>query len=317
MALALLLIGTDGAPSRTIRPSRGKPVVFAVRHPDDPTGQMVAEVADAGLVLTNRSRIHLRVNGTEGSRFELRQGDEIRIGRLEFQVIDIDSALVSRSASGAEQATDLPTLHAAPSPAMEPGPAGQRGISETNDIEIEEPSPVPVAPPPAEQPSESHRRRTRISATRLAAIEAEPKSSGLLSRVSRMTSALTNRGDHKRLEQLEHERSEVLQTAGRLSLSDRSGLWERLAAAVDAHRTAAIPPDALNLADLERWRRLRTRVVELDAEIAALRLSLGLGADAGAVILTEMSESERRARHLRVFETMDRTDTDASDPVTM
>ena len=275
---------------------------------------MVAEVADDGLVLTNRSRIHLRVNGTEGSRFELHQGDEIRIGRLEFQVIDIDSALVSRSASGTEQSADLP-VGAVPEAGL--GPAAKRGNSEVNDIEIEEPSPVQVAPAPAEQPSESHRRRTRISATRLAAIEAEPKSSGLLGRVSRMTSALTNRGDHKRLEQLENERSEVLQTAGRLCLSDRSGLWERLAAAVDAHRTAAIPPDALNLADLERWRRLRTRVVELDAEIAALRLSLGLGADAGAVILTEMSESERRARHQRVFETMDRTDTDASDPVTM
>jgi hypothetical protein len=166
-------------------------------------------------------------------------------------------------------------------------------------------APEPPGPAPIPSSAVSDRQRKRISASKLAALD--PKPAGFM---KRMTSAITNRADAKRLEELDAERNELLREAGRLSLSDRLGLSPRAVAAVIAGAQVHLGPADVNRAVLDRWRQLRTRVVELDTEISAIRQGLGLGPDPGTVLALPQGPRARQAVQERTFETMDRTETE-------
>jgi hypothetical protein len=166
---------------------------------------------------------------------------------------------------------------------------------------VQAPGPSPSPPPSAI----SDRQRKKLSASKLAALD--PKPAGFMKRVA---SAITNRADAKRLEELEAERGDLLREAGRLSLSDRLGLSPRAVAAVIAGEQVHLGPSDVNRGVLDRWRELRSRVVELDTEIAAIRQGLGLGPDPGTVLGLAQGARARQAVQERTFETMDRTETE-------
>lgn len=182
-----------------------------------------------------------------------------------------------------------------------------------------EPEVVEPAPIRPSTDSDRIRQQRRISASRMAAIEPTSQSSGLLKRVS---AAISGRAERQRLEQIEAERRAVLIEAGRLALSEGSslGLSAESVAALNRGKQVTLRP--AQLAGLARWRDDRQRLVRLDAEIAALRQALGLGADPDAVILTTPRlRSDEQAKVERAYATMDAVGTqemdgDAADPPT-
>lgn len=156
---------------------------------------------------------------------------------------------------------------------------------------------------PATTDSDRQRQQRRISASRLTAIEPQPSASGLLKRVS---AAFSGRAEKLRLDELEAERRSALVEAGRRSLADGSafGLTAEVMAALSRGQAVTLRPEQLQT--LPRWREDRKRLVRLDAEIAALRQALGLGADPDAVILTNPTlHSDELQKTDRAFATMD------------
>ncbi len=161
--------------------------------------------------------------------------------------------------------------------------------------------PAAHAPPPAND-SDRQRQQRRISASRLTSVEPQPSASGLLKRVS---AAFSGRAEKQRLDELESERRSALIEAGRRSLADGSafGLSAPNLTALNRGQPVTLHPD--QLPGLVRWRDDRKRLVRLDAEIAALRQALGLGADPDAVILTTPLKSDELQKTDRAFATMD------------
>lgn len=163
---------------------------------------------------------------------------------------------------------------------------------------------IDVVEPAAQPASDSDRQRQqrRISASRLTSVEPQPSASGLLRRVS---AAFSGRAEKVRLDELEAERRTALIEAGRRSLADGSALGLPAAAltALGRGQPVTLRPDQLQT--FARWRQDRQRLVRLDAEIAALRQTLGLGADPDAVILTATLNSDERVKIDRAFATMD------------
>ena len=162
----------------------------------------------------------------------------------------------------------------------------------------------PSAHAPAEtSDSDRQRQQRRISASRMAAVEPQPSASGLLKRVS---NAFSGRAEKQRMDELEAERRSALAEAGRRSLADGSafGLPADLISALGRGQSVTLRSD--QVPTLARWREDRQRLVRLDAEIAALRQALGLGADPDAVILvTPTLKSDEKLKTERAFATMD------------
>jgi len=98
----------------------------------------------------------------------------------------------------------------------------------------------------------------------------------------------------------------ALIAAGRRSLSDGSALGLPASVMAQLQRGLVVTLKAQDLDGLARWREERQGLVRLDAEIAALRQSLGLGPDQDAVVLTTPTlRSTELAKDERAFATMD------------
>ena len=175
-----------------------------------------------------------------------------------------------------------------------------RVVTVGGQLEVVEPT---AQPRPMATDSDRQRQQRRISASRLTSIEPQPSASGLLKRVS---TAFSGRAEKQRLEELEVERRGALVEAGRRSLADGSafGLSTEVMTALSRGQTVTLRPEQCQT--LARWREDRKRLVRLDAEIAALRQALGLGADPDAVILTNPTlQSDESQKTDRAFATMD------------
>ncbi len=163
-----------------------------------------------------------------------------------------------------------------------------------------------------ESPSESDRYRQsrRISASRLAAIEPVPNK-GFLSKVSKVFSRKNER--EQRLELLESQRKALLIEAGRVALGPGGSMGLSSLAVKTLLAGGAISLKAADLlpADLDRWRGQRQQMVLLDAEIAALRRSMGLGQD--PIAHNDQApplRTDQKAQQERAFASMDGMSTD-------
>lgn len=162
--------------------------------------------------------------------------------------------------------------------------------------------------PPDQAPSESdrQRRQRRLSASRLAQVEpASASRPGLLSKVGSVFSS--NREERRRLETLEEERRILVEQAGRLALAEHNGFGvpEHLMGALLKGVAVTLRLQDLSVPAVERWRALRQRVALLDAELAALRATLGLGPAPGIISPPEPLRADRLERQNRTFAALD------------
>lgn len=144
--------------------------------------------------------------------------------------------------------------------------------------------------------SDRQRRQRRLSASRLAAVQPAAKSPGIIDRVRTVLGA--NRAERQRLDALEEERRGLLAEAGRHALAPGAGigLADGVLAALAAGRAVEITPQDIDLAQIERWRELRRRRELLDAEIAALRATLGAAQGERAAAALPSADRERQER---------------------
>ena len=188
---------------------------------------------------------------------------------------------------------------------------GDRLVGESTSELVAEMSETDAHTPVA-SPSESDRYRQsrRISASRLAAIEPAPSKS-FLSKVSKVFSRKDDR--EQRLELLEAQRKALLIEAGRVALGPGGSMGLPSQAVKTLLAGGAISLKAADLlpADLDRWRGQRQQMVLLDAEIAALRRSMGLGQD--PIAHNDQApplRTDQKAQQERAFASMDGMSTD-------
>jgi hypothetical protein len=170
---------------------------------------------------------------------------------------------------------------------------------------------APVEPPTAPREGEGTRHSRRISASRLAAVEPAPARSGLLRKVGKVFGRRDER--ELRLKALERTRIELLVEAGRLALRSGGGLGlpETALSTLMRGGQVTIHADDLNHAERERWRTQRQRLSRLDAEIAAVRLALGLGIDPHSSAMPAPAlRPDEKAHEERTFATLDGMGTD-------
>lgn len=266
---------------RRIRIKTQEPLLLKVKRGNQPGGEIAVGMKDGQPFLDNRSSAVCQVNGIERAAFLLKPGDELQLGAQCFRLVQLGHDIEVIEPAVAAPAVATPV-------AAKPAPA------QTND-------------------SDRQRQQRRISASRMASVEAPANAtSGLLKMVS---SAFTGRAEKQRLDQLETERRAALVVAGRRSLSDGTALGLPGRVMAQLQRGQAVTLRAEDLDGLARWREERQGLVRLDAEIAALRQTLGLGPDHDAVVLsTPTLRSSELAKDERAFATMDAVGTQMLDP---
>jgi hypothetical protein len=200
----------------------------------------------------------------------------------------------------------------------EPTPLGNRILSGPGDV-----TPLanrrldPAAGEAATSDSDRMRHSRRISASRLTAVEpAGSGREGLLSKVGRVFGRRDER--YQRLEELQAERLGRLAEAGRLALSPGLGLGldEGMVAALLQGGTISLNASDCSTTGLEQWRALRKRLDLLDAEIAAMRRTLGLGPDPESTLQQSPTLRVDERRHQeRAFAALDGLSTDEIGPV--
>ncbi len=218
-------------------------------------------------------------------------------------------------------------------PAEPRAPKRPRPATAMSSSDVIEPGATPAAKQPAAgavateahtraNPSGSHqaagssdsdrmRHSRRISASRLTAVEPASSREGLFSKVGRVFGRRDER--FQRLEDLEAERFKLLAEAGRHALGAGGGLGlsEPTMTALLQGQTVTIKPSDLVTTDLERWRAQHQRMGLLDAEISALRRSLGLGHDPGSQLqLAPDLRPDQKHQQERAFATLDGMATD-------
>jgi hypothetical protein len=173
---------------------------------------------------------------------------------------------------------------------------------------------APAAPAAGATTSESDRMRhsRRISASRLTAVEpAGSGREGLLSKVGRVFGRRDER--YQRLDELQAERIERLAEAGRLVLSPGLGLGlgEAVVAALLQGQRVTLGASDCSTTGLEQWRSLRKRMDLMDAEIAALRHTLGMGPDPTTTLPQSPTlRVDDRRQQERAFAALDGLSTD-------
>lgn len=279
--------------SRPITVIAGRPRVFKiVKHGHD-AGNVTVEMLDNQCIVTNRSERPVLINGTELTRSMLVHGDTVVIGKESFRVVDD-----TPSEEDIIEPVDLNRVSG-----YQPTPSLQRR-SDT-------PSPPALAPrvhetAEAKESAESDRQRRRRSISASMNTPSEPPKATILNRVSSVFSSKT-RNERQKEEELQKERHQLLEEAGRQVLAGHAlGIPDGVFADLLAGRAVTVHPGEISRGALERWRELTQRVALLDAEIAALRRTLGLGQDLGAVRLTApTARSLLKEREDRVFATLD------------
>ena len=199
------------------------------------------------------------------------------------------------------------------------GPIGPAAQSD-HDLDVldhgparspDEESTTSLAPPKqARSESDRQRKQRRLSASRLAQVEpANVGKPGLLSMVG---SVFSNREERRRLDTLDEERRGLIEQAGRLALSEHNGFGvpEHLMGALLKGVVVTLRIQDLTIQAVERWRALRQRVALIDAEIAALRATLGVGPDPGIVNPPEPLRADRLERQNRTFAALDAVGTE-------
>lgn len=334
---------------RPIAIIEGKPRVFKFLKQGVDAGSVSVELVDGQCVVTNRSQRIITINGEERTRAVLATGDTLAIGKDSFRVLGTDSEMGTQAmepsrASGyhptpamllcsacAAQFDDSTGVqsgamricatcvkkgvqpeHLALQPAARDVETATRDVkTAARDVESE----VIEAPTTGKSTSESdrHRRRRSISASMHSVVE--PPRKTILNRVSLVFSA-KNRTDRSREEGLQAERHQLLEEAGRQVLAAHAlGLPDHAISDLLAGRTVTIRPEEISRAPLERWRELTERVALLDAEIAAVRQTLGMGPDLGSVRLTAPhGRVDLKQREERVFATLDALTTQELGP---
>nr|MBA3938814.1 hypothetical protein [Planctomycetota bacterium] len=142
-------------------------------------------------------------------------------------------------------------------------------------------------------------------------VEPAPARSGLLRKVGKVFGRRDER--ELRLKVLERTRVDLLVEAGRLALRSGGGLGlpETALSTLMRGGQVTIHADDLNHAERERWRTQRQRLSRLDAEIAAVRLALGLGIDPDSSAMPAPPlRPDEKAHEERTFATLDGMGTD-------
>jgi hypothetical protein len=195
MAITLqALEGTSAGRTIIIRP--GHPRVFKVVKQGRQAGQVTVEIVAGACVVTNDSERPVLVNGVAAKRAGLIHGDTVVIGKDTFRLDDPESLVDTR------------TIEKAPISGYQPTPI--LPLPDAHGLEVIE----PVTRKSSD--SDLHRRRKSISASMHSVVD-QPKQ-GILNRVSSVFSART-RADRGREEELQRERSQLLEEAGRQVLS--------------------------------------------------------------------------------------------------
>lgn len=204
----------------------------------------------------------------------------------------------------------------------EPTPLGNRILSGPGDVtplanRRLDPATPERAGEAATSDSDRMRHSRRISASRLTAVEpAGSGREGLLSKVGRVFGRRDER--YQRLEELQAERLGRLAEAGRLALGPGLGLGlgEALVSALLQGGTISLSAGDCSTTGLEQWRALRKRLDLLDAEIAAMRRTLGLGPDPESTLQQSPTLRVDERRHQeRAFAALDGLSTDEIGPV--
>jgi hypothetical protein len=284
MAMTLqALEGTSVGRAIAIRP--GHPRVFTIMKQGRQAGHVTVEIVAGTCVVINDSERLVLVNGVETRRASLVHGDTVVIGKDAFRLDDSESLI------------DTSTFSAAPNSGYQPTPVAS--TAESGSIEMNEPGTRKSS-----SDSDRHRRRKSISASMHSVVD-QPKQS-ILNRLSSVFSS-RSRADRGREEELQRERSRLLEEAGRQVLAGHAlGLPEAVFADLLADRAVTIRPEEVSRAALARWSELTQRISLLDAEIAAVRRTLGLGPDLGAVRLTAPTgRAQLRQAEDRAFATLD------------
>jgi hypothetical protein len=313
-----------------------KPVTLKTNKADEEVGEVRVELVDGAVVLTNRSRMACTVNGQRQSRSVLHHDDQVTIGKQTFRVVIEDDGDGERTQflppveieepvgpvqcsacdrvfdaldfSGGWSSGDRRICRRCFSKGVRPGNLPDPGAG-PEPLQLDgglEPAPAPGGTDEsalARSESDRQRKQRRLSASRLAQVDA-PGKPGIFSKVGQVFS---NREERKKLDLLEQERRGLLEAAGRLALSDNNGfgLPDHLIAPLIKGATVSLRPKDFTLPALERWRSLRERLTFLDAEIAALRATLQLGPDPGAKVPDEPLRSDQVARQNRTFAMLD------------
>jgi hypothetical protein len=283
MAITLqALEGTSAGRTISIRP--GHPRVFKVVKQGRQAGHVTVEIIGGACVVSNDSERPVLVNGVAAKRASLIHGDTVVIGKDTFRLADAESLIDAR--------------------ASDKGPIS--GYQPTPILPVPDAQSLEVIEPTTRKSSDSdlHRRRKSISASMHSVVD-QPKQ-GLLNRVSSVFSTRT-RADRGREEELQRERSHLLEEAGRQVLAGHAmGLPESVFADLLADKTVVVRPAEVSRAALTRWSELTQRISLLDAEIAAVRRTLGLGPDLGAVRLTAPAgRAQLRQAEDRAYATLD------------
>jgi hypothetical protein len=328
-------------PGKRFPVSEEKPKVFRIFRAGEEAGTVEIALQDGQAVITNRSPRTVLVNGIERTRFVLCNGDLVAIGKDTFLVHsdelsegqvtqtinlpDLKQALADMAPAPSSRKTQpspaTPTAGGKPSttsgrrplaaaPVPHPTPSPEK--DETRISYANPPQPVAKATAPVPATDAAARQRKHISASQLTAVPAAG-GPGLLKKVQ---SVFTGRNDRQQLEALQQERETLLADAGRAVLSgDVLGLSENVLASILAGRPTVVAPGEVARTSLEQWRSARDRLVQVNAEIAALRQTMGLGPDPAALpVAGRVSmRGQDRSREERTFAVLDGMQTEAID----
>ncbi len=320
-------------PITALRPARIKTNKGA-----DDVGEVVVALDGLRLQLTNHSKIRCAINDRPTAETaELAHGDRLTIGKQSFQVVveavtctvcDSNFTIVDRAKGwsdgdrhicsqclkkGVRPANLANASTVAVSERGSELPEGVGGTSSgsraSTDHEGDNDTTQAVALNAAGKVPETdrNRRQRRLSASRLAQVEAPEVKNGLFAKVGQVFSGRESREDRKRLEQLDVERQALLVQAGRLAISENNGfgipdhLYNPLLKGVQV----SLRLQDFSIPAIERWRSIRGRLSQLDAEIGACRSQLGLGSDRSLAMPPVPLASDQRARQDHTFEIMD------------
>jgi len=166
-----------------------------------------------------------------------------------------------------------------------------------------------TAPAPARPESDSDRQRRirRISASQQTQVSAT-KTPGRPNLLQKVSQVFAQRDERRRLEVLEHERGELLAAAGRSALAETGGfgLTDGCLSPLFQGQAVTLRLQDLAIAAFEEWRTRKEHLAYLDAEIAAIRKLLGLGADPSLAAPPAANlRAERQVNQERTFQVLD------------
>lgn len=320
--------------------SSTRPATIKTNKGSDDVGEVLVAVTGLRVHLTNHSRIRCTINQQPAPETaDLSDGDLLAIGKQSFKVVIapiictvcdkvFDQVDRVKAWSDGERNICCQCLAKGVRPAnlASTAPVTPEALV-TDDLEVadqlasdaasdtagdvadragdhETTTPMAAAAAPPQGTSDRHRQQRRMSASRLAHVDAPEPKNGLL---SKMGQVFSSQKDRKRLEVLEAERRAILEQAGRLALSENNGfgipnhLYNPLLKGVQV----SLRLQDFSIMAIERWRAIRNRLTQLDAEIGAARAQLGLGSDRSVALPPMPLASDQRAQQDHTFELMD------------